>query len=352
MPRSKISPSKVVRKRSAEKQNIESGTGTNSPLSALLSDISKMSEEPAEDGSTLQKLDQAMRAVVARHTKTSKTGSQMTAEQVERVEEMTADEDKQGAQTPALPLPSNVMALPSADRAEKLRIVEALLFAAPEPLKVADVARHFGEGEDVTALLEELQGLYAGRGVNLVRVAGKWAFRTADDLSFLLERQVVEQRRLSRAALETLAIIAYHQPVTRAEIEEIRGVSTSKGTIDVLLETAWIKLRGRRRAPGRPVTYGTTINFLEHFGFEAIRDLPGLSELKGAGLLDSNLPPGFAMPNPDDAPDLREDEDPLEEEPLGEDEEPSIGEPLEDEPHAATEAHDTEASDAEPNTEA
>ena len=352
MPRSKISPSKVVRKRSAEKQNIESGTGTNSPLSALLSDISKMSEEPAEDGSTLQKLDQAMRAVVARHTKTSKTGSQMTAEQVERVEEMTADEDKQGAQTPALPLPSNVMALPSADRAEKLRIVEALLFAAPEPLKVADVARHFGEGEDVTALLEELQGLYAGRGVNLVRVAGKWAFRTADDLSFLLERQVVEQRRLSRAALETLAIIAYHQPVTRAEIEEIRGVSTSKGTIDVLLETAWIKLRGRRRAPGRPVTYGTTINFLEHFGFEAIRDLPGLSELKGAGLLDSNLPPGFAMPNPDDAPDLREDEDPLEEEPLGEDEEPSIGEPLEDELHAAAEPHDTEASDAEPNTEA
>ena len=120
-------------------------------------------------------------------------------------------------------------------------------------------------GEDVHALLEELQSLYAGRGVNLVRVAGKWAFRTADDLSFLLEKQAVEQRRLSRAALETLAIIAYHQPVTRAEIEEIRGVSTSKGTIDVLLETGWIKLRGRRRAPGRPVTYGTTETFLDAF---------------------------------------------------------------------------------------
>jgi segregation and condensation protein B len=192
-----------------------------------------------------------------------------------------------------------------------------LLFAAPEPLKETELAQHFGEGEDVKALLEELQGLYAGRGVNLVRIAGKWAFRTADDLSFLLERQAIEQRRLSRAALETLAIIAYHQPVTRAEIEEIRGVSTSKGTIDVLLETGWIKLRGRRRAPGRPVTYGTTEAFLEHFGFEQIQDLPGLAELKGAGLLDSNLPPGFSMPSPDDAPDLREDEEPLEEEPLG-----------------------------------
>jgi segregation and condensation protein B len=151
-----------------------------------------------------------------------------------------------------------------------------------------------------------------------VRVAGKWAFRTAADLSFLLEREAVAQRRLSRAALETLAIIAYHQPVTRAEIEEIRGVSMSRGTIDVLLETGWIKLRGRRRAPGRPVTYGTTEGFLEHFGFDSIQDLPGLNELKGAGLLDSTLPPGFSMPNPDDAPDLRDDEDPLEDEPLGE----------------------------------
>ena len=180
-----------------------------------------------------------------------------------------------------------------------------------------EFAEHFVEGEDVAVLLAELQSLYAARGVNLVRVAGKWAFRTAEDLAFLLEREAVEQRRLSRAALETLAIIAYHQPVTRAEIEEIRGVSTSKGTLDVLLETGWIKLRGRRRAPGRPVTYGTTEHFLGHFGFDSIQDLPGLNELKGAGLLDSTLPPGFAMPNPDDAPDLREDEDPLEDE-LGE----------------------------------
>jgi len=224
-----------------------------------------------------------------------------------------------------LPLPSNVIALQSTDRREKLRIVEALLFAAAEPIDEAAIARHFVEGEDVRALLEELQSSYAGRGVNLLRVAGKWAFRTAEDLSFLLEKQAVEQRRLSRAALETLAIIAYHQPVTRAEIEEIRGVSTSKGTIDVLLETGWIKLRGRRRAPGRPVTYGTTEAFLEHFGFESIQDLPGLNELKGAGLLDSNLPPGFSLPNPDDAPDLRDDEEPLEDEPLGSGEEDDEG---------------------------
>ncbi len=183
---------------------------------------------------------------------------------------MPEDEMERGRSRPRLPLPlpSNVIALQSTDRREKLRIVEALLFAAAEPLDEAVLARQFVEGEDVRALLEELQSSYAARGVNLVRVAGKWAFRTADDLSFLLEKQAVEQRRLSRAALETLAIIAYHQPVTRAEIEEIRGVSTSKGTIDVLLETGWIKLRGRRRAPGRPVTYGTTESFLTHFGFD------------------------------------------------------------------------------------
>ena len=194
----------------------------------------------------------------------------MTAKQLSKVEAMPEDETERERGRPRLPLPlpSNVIKLQSTDRREKLRIVEALLFAAAEPLDEQALARHFIEGEDVKALLEELQSLYAGRGVNLVRVAGKWAFRTADDLSFLLEKQAVEQRRLSRAALETLAIIAYHQPVTRAEIEEIRGVSTSKGTIDVLLETDWIKMRGRRRAPGRPVTYGTTEAFLTHFGFE------------------------------------------------------------------------------------
>ena len=137
----------------------------------------------------------------------------------------------------------------------------------------------------MAALLEELKGFYASRGINLVKVAGKWAFRTAEDLAYLLERHATEERRLSKAALETLAIIAYHQPVTRAEIEEIRGVAASAGTLDVLLETGWVRPRGRRRAPGRPITYGTTEEFLDHFGLEPIKDLPGLAELKGAGLL-------------------------------------------------------------------
>ena len=219
--------------------------------------------------------------------------------------------DRRQAQTA---FPSNVTALPSADRRERLRIVEALLFAAAEPLDESTLTRHLPKDEDIIALLEELQGFYAGRGVNLVRVAGKWAFRTAEDLSFLLEHYVVEQKRLSRAAMETLAIIAYHQPVTRAEIEEVRGVSTSKGTLDVLLETGWIKMRGRRKTPGRPVTYGTSDAFLDHFGFDRVKDLPGLRELKGAGLLDNNLPPGFTVPEPNDSAQLASDEVPLEEE--------------------------------------
>ena len=151
-----------------------------------------------------------------------------------------------------------------------------------------------------------------------MRVAGKWAFRTAEDLAYLLERYAVQERRLSRAALETLSIIAYHQPVTRAEIEEVRGVTTSVGTLDILLETGWVRLRGRRRAPGRPVTYGTTDSFLSHFGLESIKDLPGLTELRASGLLDGNLPPDFAVPEPTDVADLMPDELPLE---AGEDEE-------------------------------
>mgnify|MGYP001363848629 CR=1 FL=1 len=208
-------------------------------------------------------------------------------------------------------LPPGVAALPSAERREKLRILEALLFAASEPVDERTLAEHLPPGDAVTPLLEELQNLYAGRGVNLRKVAGKWVFRTAEDLSYLLEKRSVEERRLSKAALETLSIIAYHQPVTRAEIEEIRGVQTSKGTLDVLLETGWVRMRGRRRAPGRPVTYGTSEQFLEHFGFDVIKDLPGLAELKGAGLLDSNLPPDFTVPEPNDAMALMPDELPL-----------------------------------------
>jgi segregation and condensation protein B len=197
-------------------------------------------------------------------------------------------------------------------RAEALRLLEAMLFASAEPMDEKALAARLPQGTDLQAALIELQQEYAARGVNLVRIGGKWTFRTANDLSWLLSKDVVETRKLSRAAIETLAIIAYHQPVTRAEIEEIRGVTTSKGSIDVLLETGWIRPRGRRKTPGRPLTYGTTEAFLSHFGLDAVMDLPGVEELKGSGLLDGRLPPGFSVPVPSDDPALRPDEDPLE----------------------------------------
>lgn len=199
-----------------------------------------------------------------------------------------------------------------AARPEEMRLLEALLFAAGQPLDEAQLARRMPNGVNVKEALAALKAEYATRGVNLVKVGKKWMFRTADDLSWLLTKETIETRKLSRAAVETLAIVAYHQPVTRAEIEEIRGIATAAGTLDVLLRTGWIRPRGRRKAPGRPITYGTTDDFLTHFGLEAVGDLPGLDELKGAGLLEGNLPPGFAVPMPSDDTTLRDDEDPLE----------------------------------------
>src|SRR6516225_8725406 len=196
-------------------------------------------------------------------------------------------------------------------RPEELRLLEALLFASAEPLDQATLAKRMPDGVDIKAALVRLQEEYASRGVNLVRIGNKWTFRTAGDLAWLMTRESTETRRLSRAAIEMLAIIAYHQPVTRAEIEEIRGVVTSKGTLDVLLETGWIRPRGRRKTPGRPLTFGTTEQFLDHFGLDTIKDLPGLAELKGAGLLDSNLPPDFTVPEPTDLAALMPDELPL-----------------------------------------
>jgi segregation and condensation protein B len=197
------------------------------------------------------------------------------------------------------------------DRPEELRLIEALLFAAGEPLDEKTLRARLPEGVDVATAMRRLQAEYAPRGVNLMRIAGKWTFRTANDLAWLLARESVEPKKLSRAANETLAIIAYHQPVTRAEIEDIRGVTVSKGTLDVLMETGWIRPRGRRKAPGRPLTFGTTQTFLEHFGLEAIGDLPGLDELKGTGLLE-RVPAGFSVPLPSDDTALRDDEEPLE----------------------------------------
>ncbi|MGB6229833.1 MAG: SMC-Scp complex subunit ScpB [Litorimonas sp.] len=197
----------------------------------------------------------------------------------------------------------------------ELRLLEALLFAASEPIDVATLRDRLPRDADVGALLARLQRDYAGRGVNLVSVAGRWRMQTAPDLAESLTDVREARRKLSNAALETLAIIAYHQPVTRAEIEDVRGVAVSKGTLDVLMELGWVRLRGRRRTPGRPVTYGTTDGFLAHFNLEQISDLPGRADLKAAGLLDPRLPLDFAMPEPSMIDDLASDEDPLEMEP-------------------------------------
>jgi segregation and condensation protein B len=192
--------------------------------------------------------------------------------------------------------------------AETARMIEALLFAAAEPLTLADLAGRLPEGADIPAGLAALQALYAGRGVELANVAGAWRFQTAADLAFLMTKEREEPRKLSRAAQETLAIIAYHQPVTRAEIESVRGVQASRGTLDVLLELGLVRMRGRRRTPGRPVTYGTTDAFLEHFGLPSLADLPGAAEMKAAGLLSLDLPADFTVPDPAAA---SPDEDPL-----------------------------------------
>jgi segregation and condensation protein B len=200
--------------------------------------------------------------------------------------------------------------VPAPVNAEHLRMVEALLFAASEPLDAKALSTSLPEGADVPGLIATLQAIYEQRGVNLCCVGGKYQFRTAGDLAFLLRKEQPEQKRLSRAALETLAIIAYHQPVTRAEIEDIRGVAMSKGTIDILMEVGWVRIRGRKRTPGRPVTYGTSEAFLVQFGLESVGHLPGLDELKAAGFLEAIPPSGFDIPNPSDA--LSPDEDPYE----------------------------------------
>lgn len=196
--------------------------------------------------------------------------------------------------------------------AEAARMAEAIIFASAEPVSDAALAQRLPEGTNIQATLLYLQTIYANRGVNLMRVGDRWAFRTAGDLAFLMSRDTVQQKKLSRAALEVLSIIAYHQPVSRADIEEIRGVETSKGTLDTLLESEWVRIRGRRRSPGRPVTYGTTDTFLDHFQLESVRDLPGIDELKGAGLLSARMPTNFSVPMPPADPhELTEDEDPL-----------------------------------------
>jgi segregation and condensation protein B len=196
--------------------------------------------------------------------------------------------------------------------AEQERMVEAVLFASAEPVSLTDLSARMPHGCNPKAALEELQRRYEGRGVRVVRIGdASWAIRTAPDLGFLMQKETTETRKLSRAAIETLAIIAYHQPCTRAEIEEIRGVSVSRGTIDQLLEMEWIRFGRRRMTPGRPVTYVVTAEFLDHFGLETARDLPGLKELRAAGLLESRPMPDLAQGDEDEdesQDDLFEDE--------------------------------------------
>ncbi len=190
--------------------------------------------------------------------------------------------------------------------AEQERMVEAILFATADPVSVTELIGRMPHGCDPAEALAHLRKRYEGRGVNVVRIGEAWAIRTAPDMGFLMQKEIVETRKLSRAAIETLAIVAYHQPVTRAEIEEIRGVSVSRGTVDQLIEMEWIRFGRRKMTPGRPVTFVVTQNFLDHFGLESARDLPGLKELRAAGLLDNRPPPGLGAPGRDEA---EEDED-------------------------------------------
>ncbi|MCB9990876.1 MAG: SMC-Scp complex subunit ScpB [Rhodospirillales bacterium] len=196
------------------------------------------------------------------------------------------EEQAEEAATPASDAENVPEDKPARDKADDLRVIEALLFAAAEPMTANAIRDRMGQDADVGGLLMELQGVYEGRGVQLVNMDGSWAFRTAADLGDALQVTKEVQRKLSRAAMETLAIVAYHQPVTRAEIENIRGVATHKGTLDVLMEAGWVKPGRRRETPGRPLTWVTSTAFMDHFGLESMTELPGLDELKASGLLD------------------------------------------------------------------
>ena len=206
----------------------------------------------------------------------------------------------------------NIMNFPS-EHMDNLRVLEALLFAASEPLDAESMKARLPKGSNLNKLLSLLKAQYENRGVNLVKTGNKWSFKTAQDLSSMMKKEKIVQRKLSKAATETLSIIAYHQPVTRAEVEDIRGVHFSPGTLDVLMELNWVRPIGRKKVPGRPIIYGTTERFLEYFQLEQVSDLPGLEELKAAGLLESRLPPNLDIKEPREV-------DQSQIEPFGEDE--------------------------------
>lgn len=264
-----------------------------------------MSDLDAEDGRNFQGLGPRE----AQSALADEWGGAMDEAEDDDIEETNAGDGASAAapaedndQQAENPVPAEIPAAAvwaEEELAEQARMVEALLFAAMEPLDERAIAERLPVGADVKALLERIKSDYESRGVQLRRVGEKWRFATAPDVAHVLEKERAQPRKLSRAALETLAVIAYHQPCTRADIEDVRGVAVAKGSLDQLLEIGWVRLRGKRRdAPGRPTLYGTTDAFLEHFGLEQVEDLPGLADLKAAGLLDARLPPGFAVPTP------------------------------------------------------
>jgi len=192
---------------------------------------------------------------------------------------------------------------------DQVRIVEALLFASPDPLDKKTLSEKLPENTNIDEIINKIEDMYQNRGFELKKIGNKFMFKTSGDLSFIMQREAKAQRKLSKAAIETLAIIAYHQPVTRAEIEDIRGVTVSSGTIDTLLQMNWVKIKGRRKVPGNPIAYGTTEEFLVHFDLQSIKDLPDMQELKSMGLLDNNLPPDLYPENLLNNDDIEEIDD-------------------------------------------
>ncbi len=254
-----------------------------------------MSDLDAESGRDFKELD-AHEAQVAL--------AEELGVETEELEPVSENDEETQEEAEAAPAP---VEWSDEDLAEHQRMVEALLFAAAEPLDESTIAGRLPAGADIAAIIGRLAEDYENRGVNLRQIDKKWRFVTAGDVAHVLEVEKVAPRRLSRAALETLAIIAYHQLCTRADIEDVRGVQVAKGSLDQLLEIGWVKMRGKRKdVPGRPTLYGTTEDFLQHFGLETVTDLPGLADLKAAGLLDARLPPGFSVPSPVDGDDVDE----------------------------------------------
>ena len=240
--------------------------------------------------------------------------------QLALAEELMSDTDEENQEDEVVEVEAEAEAEASPDEpviewsdeeiVEHVRMTEALLFAAAEPLDERTITSRLPHGADMALIMDRLVEDYSARGVQVQKIDKKWRFVTAGDVAHVLEIEQVSPRKLSRAALETLAIIAYHQPCTRADIEDVRGVQVSKGSLDQLLEIGWVRMRGKRRdVPGRPTLYGTSEDFLEHFGLETVTDLPGLADLKAAGLLDARLPPGFSVPSPLDADGVDEDEE-------------------------------------------